>query len=128
MEYYMKGLYGIVLIVMLASCIVGVYGEEERGVSYGDYELFSNTDVVLTHQPGYVMIIPSDRNEVVYIFTHMFDNQDQAMQAFSYLTERQADTAQLQKGYAHIHPAGGHEEDLLLLWTPESGYMYTLFS
>jgi len=124
----MKGLCRIVLIVMLASCIVGVYGEEERGISYGDYELFSNTNVVLTHLPGYVMIIPSDRNEIIYIFTHMFDNEDQAMQAFSHLVERQASRTELQKGYAHIHPPGGREEDLLLIWTPQSGYMYTLFS
>jgi len=124
----MKGLREIVLIVMLASCITGVYGDERRGVTYGDYELFSNTDVVLTHQPGYVIITPSDRNEVIYIFTHMFDNADQAIQAFSILVEPRASTTELQKGYAHIHPVEGHEEDLLLIWTPQSGYMYTTFS
>lgn len=124
----MKGLCGIVLIVLLASCVTGVYGDEEKGVTYGDYELFSNTDVVLTHQPGYVIITPGDRNEVIYIFTHMFDNTDQAMQAFSFLVERRASTTELQKGYAHIHPPGDHEEDVLFIWTPESGYMYTMFS
>jgi len=123
----MKGLCGIVLIVLLASCITGVSGEEERGVNYGDYELFSNTDLVLSHLPGYAMLIPSDRNEVIYIFTHMFDNIDQALQAFGLLVERQSGKT-LQKGYAHIHPHGGQETDYLLIWTPQSGYMYALFS
>jgi len=123
----MRRLYGIVLIVLLASCIAGVSGEEKRRVNYGDFELFSNTDIALSHHPGYTMIIPSDTNEVIYIFTHMFDNTDQALQAFGHLVERQSSKT-LQKGYAHIHPQGGQEEDYLLIWTPQSGYVYTLFS
>jgi hypothetical protein len=118
----MKGLQKIILILVLLSCVSGVYGEEVRGLRHGDYELYSGTDVTLTYESGYVIIAPGDRSEALYIFTHMFDNTEQFMQAFSFLVESGVSTATIQKAYGHIN-----EEDWLLAWTPQSGYMYTKF-
>ncbi|MDR2855865.1 MAG: hypothetical protein LBV40_06930 [Methanomicrobiales archaeon] len=112
----------ILIILVLLSCISGVYGEEIRGIRHGDYELYSGTDVTLTYEAGYVTITASGGNEVLYIFTHMFATTEQLMQAFAVLVESRASTAAIQKGYAHTN-----EEDWLLAWTPQSGYMYTKF-
>ena len=118
----MKRLREIILILILLSCVSGVYGEEIRGLRHGDYELYSGTDITLTYEAGYVIVSPNDRSEVLFIFTYMLDTTEQLMQAFAFLVESGVSTAAVQKAYAH---ANG--EDWLLAWTPQSGYMYTQF-
>ena len=117
----MKGLRAIILVLILISCVYGVYGEEMRGLRHGDFELYSGTDISVFYEPGYVAITPADRNEILYIFTHMFGTTEELMQAFSVLVEAKLDTP-IQKAYGHVN-----EEDWLLAWTPQSGYMYTKF-
>jgi len=118
----MRKLREIMLVLVLLSCASGVYGEEIRGLRHGDFELYSGTDVTLIYEAGYVIVTPSDRAEVLYIFTYMLDTPEQLMQAFAFLVESGISTAPIQKAYAH---ANG--QDWLLAWTPQSGYMYTQF-
>ena len=112
----------ILLILVLLSCISGVYGDEIRGLRYGDYELYSGTDVALTYDAGCVVVTTSGGNDVLYIFTYMFDETIKLMEAFAFLVESGASTAPIQKAYAHVN-----DEDWLLAWTSQSGYMYTQF-
>ena len=119
----MIGLRKIILIILvLLSCISGVYGDEIRGLRYGDYELYSGIDVTLTYEAGYVIVTPSGGSEVLYIFTYMFDSTTKLMEAFAFLVESGASTASIKKAYAHVN-----DEDWLLAWTSQSGYMYTQF-
>jgi hypothetical protein len=119
-------------IVMMIALLVGVpiaaqaAEENEKAFVYGDYEFFSGTDVYVIYHHGYVMIVPgsspASSREVIYIFTHMFDTMDEFIPTFYMLVENVAGQMDMQQGYVHIN-----EEDWLVVWTPESGYMYTKF-
>jgi hypothetical protein len=122
-------LYAIVMMIALlvgAPITAQAAEANEKAFVYGDYELFSGTDVYVIYHPGYVMIVPgsspASAQQVIYVFTHMFDTMDEFIPIFYMLVENVADQMKMQRGYVHIN-----EEDWLVVWTPELGYMSTKF-